>query len=496
VKTLTIVAEHSSGLHSVEPAELRAALVKQLVDLPDFLSLTEMMSEARAAVLHQMQGYDVVRVTGGEHGADECALLVKVFGGRFRVVSFRAVRLTELPIPRRNGAFDFALVVELEDVHTGARHTRIVIHRPSGVDGPHGLLDNAQGRVYADGTEGLRRLVAGINGPVVITGDWNLSLRGWVREYLHLHFPDFAPTWPVGELPHLGTLGVRVIDFSLVRGFDVVEGEVVSSFGASDHRAVRETHKETAVPQRMLTDLADVLRAGGLTVVEIPGWKARTRPASTGGFAPAGNLWHHTGASDRDPHSMADDFDYAVWLATKGRNDLPPSLCQVSVGRDGTCYVCAAGRANHAGKAKASGPIPAGDGNELYVGWECQNNGTEGWSPEQYEAMVIGGAATSRHYAWGARANRAHKETSVTGKWDPGALDMDRFRADIAARMRKGEDWFDMATKDDLKAALREVLEETTFSFNEGKVELTLGQALSHLETEQDRIKKALKDKG
>ena len=185
----------------------------------------------------------------------------------------------------------------------------------------------------------------------------------------------------------------------------------------------------------MLTDLADVLRGAGLKVVEVPGWRTNARPASTGGFDPRGNLWHHTGAKDTNPLSIEDDRAYAEWLAEVGRSDLPAPLCQLSVGRDGTIYVCAAGRGNHAGTAKASGPIPAGDGNELYLGWECQNSGSEGWTPAQYDAMVRGGAATSRAYGWTAEANRAHKETSVTGKWDPGLLDMDRFRVDVRVAM-------------------------------------------------------------
>lgn len=205
------------------------------------------------------------------------------------------------------------------------------------------------------------------------------------------------------------------------------------------------------MPQRRLTDLPTVLRKAGLHVVEVPGWRELSRPESSGGFAPRGNLWHHTGSKDTNPLSIEDDLAYAKWLAQIGRSDLPAPLCQLSVGRNGTIYVCAAGRGNHAGKAKASGPMPAGDGNELYIGWECQNTGTEGWSTAQYDAMVRGGAATSLHYGWAAEANRGHKETSVTGKWDPGALEMPDFRADIAQQMTSQDDQI----LEDLAAATR-----------------------------------------
>jgi hypothetical protein len=195
-----------------------------------------------------------------------------------------------------------------------------------------------------------------------------------------------------------------------------------------------------AVMQARLTQLADVLRAAGLTVVEIDGWKTRSRPESTGGFAPVGVLWHHTGDN-------ANGAKYAQWLATVGRSDLPPPLCHLSIDRQGVVYVIAAGRANHAGVAKASGSVAAGDGNSLYVGVEVQNTGTEDYPRAQYDAMVKVGAALGKMLPCTINAQRAHYETSVTGKWDPGdpdglpfaggkrVLDMDAFRSMIGAAM-------------------------------------------------------------
>lgn len=183
----------------------------------------------------------------------------------------------------------------------------------------------------------------------------------------------------------------------------------------------------------LLADLADFLRKNTkLKIIEVPGWREAGRGPEHGGFDPVGVLWHHTGSVDQIPNSVDDDYKYAVWLSKIGRSDLPPPLCHVSVGRDGTCYMIAAGRSNHAGKARPSGPIPGGDGNELYIGIECQNSGSEGWSKAQHQAMITLAAALSRYLKRGARIHRGHKETSVTGKWDPGRYDMSRFRADIA----------------------------------------------------------------
>ena len=174
-------------------------------------------------------------------------------------------------------------------------------------------------------------------------------------------------------------------------------------------------------------DLPARLNKAGLRVNTVPGWRTRGRPGS---FAPRGVLWHHTGGA-------GDGLEYARWMALTGRPDLPAPLCQLSIGRDGTVYVLAAGRANHGGTARAAGPMPSGDANTLYVGVECHNTGSEGWRTEQRDAMVKVGVVLSEILGCTAEHNRGHVETSVTGKWDPGALDLDEFRADLAAVLNK-----------------------------------------------------------
>lgn len=178
----------------------------------------------------------------------------------------------------------------------------------------------------------------------------------------------------------------------------------------------------------MLTNLADVARRAGLKVVEVDGWKQRGRP--TGGFAPVGVLCHHTATS------KASRDDDVVRLLVQGRSDLPGPLCQLGLGRDGTVYVVAAGRANHAGKAKSSGSVASGDGNALYIGIEAMNDGVgEPWPQVQYDAYVTLCAALSKHVTGNSvRTVRGHKETSVTGKIDP-TFDMDAFRARVEAKM-------------------------------------------------------------
>lgn len=180
--------------------------------------------------------------------------------------------------------------------------------------------------------------------------------------------------------------------------------------------------------------LADVLRAAGLAVVETSGWKERTA-SGVQPTAAVGVLEHHTAtpASYENPAP-------SVQLCIDGRSDLKGPLCHAVIGFDGVVHVIAAGRANHAGEAKASGPNPAGDGNTLYVGFEWDYQGVDqGPSPEQHGAAITATAAVLRHLGRPLEAARGHKETSVTGKIDPGHVDMDRFRADLVTKDQEDE---------------------------------------------------------
>ena len=52
---------------------------------------------------------------------------------------------------------------------------------------------------------------------------------------------------------------------------------------------------------------------------------------------------------------------------------------------------------------------------------------------------------------------RGHKETSTTGKWDPGLLDMDTFRSDVAREIREMGD--DMPLNADDKKWIKDTVE-------------------------------------
>lgn len=167
----------------------------------------------------------------------------------------------------------------------------------------------------------------------------------------------------------------------------------------------------------------------GLATEAVPGWQGRGRPRR---FAPVGVLVHHTGfrATASDPHPALD-------TVLKGRSGLPGPLSQVLVDRGGTCHVVASGRANHAGEAVPSGPVPGGDGNVHYVGIEIdyapQEPFAQGPTDAQLTAAVTAAAAIVSRLGNGADHVRYHAETSTAGKWDPGnTLDADAFRSRVA----------------------------------------------------------------
>jgi hypothetical protein len=170
------------------------------------------------------------------------------------------------------------------------------------------------------------------------------------------------------------------------------------------------------------TWFADVLRAAGLTVVEQDDWKTRGKPW-TGPVR--GILWHHTAGPRRgNAPSLA--------VVMNGRADLPGPLSQFVLGRDGTWYVVAAGRSNHAGAGAWQGVT---SGNSSFLGIEAENagDGTDEWPPAQIDAYAKGSAALLEHLGLSSLMVAGHKEYALPKgrKIDP-TLDMAAARQNVA----------------------------------------------------------------
>lgn len=171
---------------------------------------------------------------------------------------------------------------------------------------------------------------------------------------------------------------------------------------------------------RLPADLPERLRAAGLQVVTVGDWLSNGRPPETGSFGPVGVLNHHTGSRD-DAGDPADDLAYAKWLFYgEPRNGLPKPLCHLGLSYEGVVYLGAAGRANHAGEARASGSVAAGDGNSLYVGIEWMLSGTQPIPERMYQAGVVLNAVLLDVLGSSSQAVSCHYQTSTTGKWDIG----------------------------------------------------------------------------
>ena len=178
--------------------------------------------------------------------------------------------------------------------------------------------------------------------------------------------------------------------------------------------------------------LADVLRNAGLKVVETPGWKNRGVDMEE----IKGILCHHTaGPKKGNMPSLGTLID--------GRSDLKGPLSQLGLGRDGTYYIVAAGKCNHAGAGIWKGV----EGNRHFIGIEAENTGyvrgptAEPWSEVIMNAYAEGVAALVEKLNIPVGMVAGHKEYAPKRKTDP-TFDMNAFRKrieSVMARKKKEE---------------------------------------------------------
>lgn len=171
--------------------------------------------------------------------------------------------------------------------------------------------------------------------------------------------------------------------------------------------------------------LAEVLEQAELKVAEVPGWRSRGR-AEMGNVR--GVMCHHTAGS-------ATGNMPSLRIITEGRADLPGPLSQLGLGRDGTFYIVAAGRANHAGAGNWQGVT---SGNSSFIGIEAENSGTanDPWPAVQMDAYVRGVAAILKKLGEDAIMCCGHKEYALPqGRKPDPRFDMSDFRFKVAAVM-------------------------------------------------------------
>ena len=173
-----------------------------------------------------------------------------------------------------------------------------------------------------------------------------------------------------------------------------------------------------------LTWLPGVLRNAGLKVATVDGWEERGR-GEMGRIL--GVLCHHTGSAGTGNMTT-------LGILIRGREDLPGPLAQLGLGRDGTFYVIAAGRCNHAGRGSWN---EIENGNSNFVGIEAENRGGHNdfpWPAVQMDAYQRGVAAILKHVGQGAEFCAGHKEYALpAGRKDDPIFNMDAFRSNVAA---------------------------------------------------------------
>lgn len=207
-----------------------------------------------------------------------------------------------------------------------------------------------------------------------------------------------------------------------------------------------------ATPLSASTLLA-ALKAEGCKVVEYKSWRTHNRNHK-GAWGPVNGVMIH--------HTVSSGENSSVALCYNGHSALPGPLCHTVGGKSGKLYMVGHGRANHAGSGDADvlravineTKLPADneantDGNSRFYGLEIVNlgNGKDQYPAAQYDAAVRWAAAICRTHGWGAGSVIGHKEWQP-GKIDPhgpvegrGSFDMNRFRADVAERLKHPANW-------------------------------------------------------
>lgn len=187
--------------------------------------------------------------------------------------------------------------------------------------------------------------------------------------------------------------------------------------------------------------LLEILRAEGLTVVEVGNWRTHNRNHK-GPFGPVNGVMIH--------HTVTQGSASTVNICRTGYSSLPGPLCHGVITKDGRVHLVGYGRANHAGLGdddvlnavrNQTSPLPADnesntDGNRSFYGFECENlgNGKDPWPGVQLAAIEKVSAAICRHHGWNERSVIGHLEWQP-GKVDPRGFTMGSMREKIRKRL-------------------------------------------------------------
>lgn len=185
-------------------------------------------------------------------------------------------------------------------------------------------------------------------------------------------------------------------------------------------------------------------RAYGATVTFQAGWDGRGNGTSADY---EGAIVHHTASA-----SSAARPNPTLSVLMNGRSDLSGPLCNVTgpwcTEDSPRLHVVAAHPANHAGASggRSMGPLPVTSlFNKRVFGLEIDYAGSTAMTAGQRRAALIFARSVTDVLNRSIEYVRAHAETSITGKWDPGyasgkTIDMGAFRRDATTLAVGGDD--------------------------------------------------------
>ena len=186
----------------------------------------------------------------------------------------------------------------------------------------------------------------------------------------------------------------------------------------------------------VVSEINRQLRLAGITVHEWPGWQTRGNGQVSDYL---GGIVHHTATA----------YGFAYQGLVTGRSDLAGPLCNWAGNEDGSLTVIAAHPANHAGASggRSMGPLPVTTMfNRRVLGLEIVYPGSSPMRQVQYRTAQVWARIVADVVGGGnIECVRAHAETSVTGKWDPGyapglTIDMAAFRRGAASGIIEEDD--------------------------------------------------------
>lgn len=222
--------------------------------------------------------------------------------------------------------------------------------------------------------------------------------------------------------------------------------------------------------------VADGLARHGIRVHYYSGWDRRGNGQSS---AYQGAIVHHTAGA----------FDGGMSLLVNGRRDLSGPLCNMAGHANGDVTLVAAHPANHAGASggRSMGPLPTTRSfNRLVWGLEIMYPGTVRMTDAQYRtAQIMSGVVSGILKRPNPEWARAHAETSITGKWDPGyangrTYDMVAFRRGVWSALNSGGAPAPAPAPAPKKKGLPEMIERPLVKgLNEGRIVCPTGSASS-----------------